>query len=74
MPDENGAENLQELTEDAVLNPAVEETEQHEGGEDGGVIAEEGDHPKSFKELGLSEGLLTTLDELGYAEPDSAAE
>ena len=69
MPDENGAENLQELTEDAVLNPAVEETEQHEGGEDGVVIAEEGDHPKSFKELGLSEGLLTTLDELGYAEP-----
>ncbi|CAN5467557.1 DEAD/DEAH box helicase [soil metagenome] len=51
MTDENGAENLQELTED----PVAEEVEEAE--------------TKSFKELGLSEDLQNTLDELGYAEP-----
>ena len=69
MPDENGAENLQELTEDAV----VEEVEEVEGAD--GIVDDvpEGDDDadiaKSFKDLGLSQGLQTTLSELGYEEP-----
>ena len=63
MPDENGAEDLQELTEDAPVEELTEEVG------DEAVAEEDGDYPKSFKDLGLSQGLQTTLEELGYAEP-----
>ena len=44
--------------------------ERDEGMNEGVEISEEDDGPiASFKELGLSEGLVETLDELGYEDP-----